>query len=100
MSYFTNNPCFSYHDPTYSDLFKNNVAPLTITIASASSDIVIAVFLVYFLHRSASHGPHTPMAATETIVRRLILFVINSSVLTTACMLLSLITVSFNKKEQ
>ncbi|KAH8109870.1 hypothetical protein DFH11DRAFT_1730779 [Phellopilus nigrolimitatus] len=60
-----------------------------INILGASSDIIIAFTLIFLLQRS-----RTGFSRSETIINRLILFTINTGLLTSLCALMSLIFVS------
>ncbi|KAH8109884.1 hypothetical protein DFH11DRAFT_893616 [Phellopilus nigrolimitatus] len=61
----------------------------SINILGAASDIMIAFTLIFLLQRS-----RTGFSRSETIINRLILFTINTGLLTSLCALMSLIFVS------
>ncbi|KAH8109883.1 hypothetical protein DFH11DRAFT_893550 [Phellopilus nigrolimitatus] len=61
----------------------------SINILGAASDIMIAFTLIFLLQRS-----RTGFSRSETIINRLILFTINTGLLTSLCALMSLIFIS------
>ncbi|KAJ3575537.1 hypothetical protein NP233_g1041 [Leucocoprinus birnbaumii] len=71
---------------TYERLLK--ITPLTITINALSTtiDILIASSLVYLLHSA-----RTGFKRSDTMINKLIVFVVNTGVLTTLCAIASLI---------
>ncbi|KIM37605.1 hypothetical protein M413DRAFT_448401 [Hebeloma cylindrosporum] len=71
---------------TYRQLLE--ISPLTITINALSTtvDITIAASLCFLLHRA-----RTGFKRSDTIINQLIVFVVNTGVLTTACAISSLI---------
>ena len=59
-----------------------------VNVLSAASDIGIAFVLIFLLQRS-----RTGFRRSETIINRLIIFTINTGLLTSMCAVMSLITV-------
>jgi len=72
---------------TYEDLLK--ISPLTISInaLSATADVIIAATLVIMLNRS-----RTGFSKSDTMINKLILFVVNTGLLTSCCAIASLIS--------
>ncbi|KAJ7751738.1 hypothetical protein DFH07DRAFT_1061796 [Mycena maculata] len=85
-------PCAIFHDLNWLITFgiKLVVLPLTISInaLSTAADIIITSTLCFMLHRSRPAS-----LETETIINRLILFTINTGLLTSLCAVASLISV-------
>ncbi|KJA15403.1 hypothetical protein HYPSUDRAFT_194341 [Hypholoma sublateritium FD-334 SS-4] len=71
---------------TYEQLLS--ISPLTITINALSTfvDVTIAVSLVYLLNQA-----RTGFKKSDTIINKLIVFVVNTGVLTTCCAIAALI---------
>ncbi|EDQ99371.1 uncharacterized protein LACBIDRAFT_316568 [Laccaria bicolor S238N-H82] len=71
---------------TYEELLK--ITPLTITINALSSatDVLIAVSLCIMLHNA-----RTGFKKSDTIINRLMIFIVNTGVLTTTCAIAALI---------
>lgn len=61
----------------------------SINVLGVASDVAIAVTLIFLLQRS-----RTGFKRSETIINRLILFTINTGLLTSMCAIMSLISVS------
>ncbi|KAF8179552.1 hypothetical protein K438DRAFT_2021603 [Mycena galopus ATCC 62051] len=78
---------------TYVHLLK--ISPLTITInaLSTSADIIITSTLCFMLHRT-----RPVYLGTETMINRLILFTINTGLLTSFCAVASLISLIVSPK--
>ncbi|TFK32634.1 hypothetical protein BDQ12DRAFT_692231 [Crucibulum laeve] len=72
---------------TYEELLR--ISPLTITINALSTtvDVLIASSLCFMLHKA-----RTGFKRSDTIINRLIVFVVNTGMLTTACAIASLIS--------
>jgi len=72
---------------TYRQLL--HISPLTITInaLSTTADIIIATSLCYLLNKA-----RTGYKKSDTVINKLIIFVVNTGVLTTCCALASLIS--------
>jgi len=72
---------------TYEQLLK--ISPLTITINALSTtvDVLIATSLVYLLHTA-----RTGFKKSDTMINKLIVFVVNTGVLTTLCAIAALIS--------
>lgn len=71
---------------TYRELLKINPLTITINALSTAVDILIAVSLCYFLHSS-----RTGFKRSDTIITKLMVFVVNTGMLTTICAVSSLI---------
>ncbi|KAF9563462.1 hypothetical protein CPC08DRAFT_323859 [Agrocybe pediades] len=71
---------------TYKQLLQYSPLTITINALSTTSDVIIAASLCFLLHRA-----RTGFKRTDTIINRLILFIINTGVLTTCCAVASLI---------
>jgi len=61
----------------------------SINILGAASDVAIAFTLIVLLHRS-----RTGFSRSETIITKLVIFTINTGLLTSGCAVLSLITIT------
>ena len=73
---------------TFTELAQIVNISRSINILGAVSDIGIAAVLIFLLQRS-----RTGFRRSETIINRLIIFTINTGLLTSLCALMSLITV-------
>lgn len=73
---------------TFTEVVKIVNISRVVNVLSAASDIGIAFVLIFLLQRS-----RTGFKRSETIINRLILFTINTGLLTSLCAVMSLITV-------
>lgn len=71
---------------TYRELLKINPLTITINALSTAVDILIAASLCFFLHTS-----RTGFKRSDSIITRLMVFVVNTGMLTTICAVSSLI---------
>lgn len=68
------------------DLGKIAVLAQTINVLNAVCDIMISIAMVYLLHKS-----RTGLKQSNTMINRLVIFVVNTGLLTSACATLALI---------
>lgn len=74
---------------TYDDLLSVSWLTITVDSLSAVTDIVIASALVFLLHQA-----RTGFKKSDTMINKLILFVVNTGVLTSCCALASLLVLA------
>ncbi|KAK7460660.1 hypothetical protein VKT23_009375 [Stygiomarasmius scandens] len=72
---------------TFQDLLGISGLTMTINVLSAAADVVIAVALCFLLQKS-----RTGFTRTDTIINKLILFVVNTGLATSLCAVASLIS--------
>ena len=77
----------AFHFTTFADLETIFALTRAINVVTAVTDTVIACLLVYYLHTS-----RTGIKQTDSILNRLILFAVNTGLLTSICAIVSLVT--------
>ncbi|KZP20566.1 hypothetical protein FIBSPDRAFT_742198 [Athelia psychrophila] len=79
----------AYNLKTYAELAALQGPSMTINALGAAGDVVIAVSLCTMLHKS-----RTGFKRSDTMVKRLMLFTINTGLLTSICAIASLISIA------